>query len=130
MKLCIEQRRDSGASRNVWPLQHFRYSKVEEDRTAGSSDEDIAWLYIAMDDAFRVGVGDRLAHLDHNTYRPGRVPVVLFLTCQLKDLLELASLHELHGEVDAPARVDAQLVDRNDRRVIELGIGWARSAVR
>ncbi len=73
-----------------------------------------------MDDAFLVGVGQRLAHLEDDSQRARFVPPVSSFEHVLEDAAEVAPFDELHGEERAPLGVETELVHRHDPRVVEL----------
>jgi hypothetical protein len=92
-------------------------TEVEHLRLTRRVDEDVRRLEIAMDDAFLVGVFDRVADLDEQpqTFRDAQRP--------LGDVVvERASAHQLHREVrlDAVRRIgDARVVHLRDAGMLK-----------
>ena len=71
-----------------------------------------------MDHAAGVGVGHRLGHLLEDRQSRGRSSAGAGRSRE--DLGEGAALDQLHGEVGPAVGEGAQLVDRDDPRVLEL----------
>jgi hypothetical protein len=78
---------------------------------------DVARLDVTMDDPTRVGSAERRADLGHDS----SCSPWLDASLQLKKLLEVASLQELHRDVqEAALRVRAEIEDPNRVRVIQM----------
>jgi len=67
-----------------------------------------------------VGESQCLAGPQQHGQRPDEIPALLAGFHLSEDHAQVLTLHELHGEEDLALRVDAQLVDRNDSRVVQL----------
>src|SRR5690606_13926224 len=89
------------------------------------SDHDVRRLEITVDDAARVGVVDALAHLEKDIEQTPEAELGERLGIArlslLEDRLERLTAYELHREVGAPIGIDAEIVDGDDVRVLELG---------
>ena len=100
------------------PVDDARDAPVEHVHLAVVAEHDVRRLEIAVDDAARVRELDREAHVDERAQQragsgaPARASL----------LGERDAGEPLHREERAARLVDAELVDRDDRRVIEAGL--------
>ena len=99
---------------------------VDDQGLAEGAEHDVRGLEVAVDHPPAVGVGDRVADVDEppeelaERERPlaGGAPAVLRVVA-LDGLLEAVPLDEPHGVVGAAVAVAAQLVDRDDARMLQ-----------
>ena len=90
------------------------HAKIEQ-RGPRTAQHDVGWLQIAVDDAVRVGVGQRVSQLVRDrqqlTRRDGTAPDAR---------LQRLAVETLHDEV-VDARVVPDVVERADVRMLEVG---------
>ena len=85
---------------------------------AEAADHHVRRLQVAVDHPPGVGVGHRLADLLEDREEPR--PVVRRVLPRLQQRGQGAAPDQLHGDVEPPVGEPAQLVDRDDPRVLEL----------
>ena len=92
----------------------------------GVVDHDVSRLDVTVDDLVLVGEGQRLTELDGQVrgLAQGQTAIV-------DDVVEGAPLYPLDHQKQVPARRDAEVIDSDDVRVVELGHrpGFALEAV-
>ena len=99
-----------------------REAPVHDGDLAPRPDHDVRGLDVAVDHAARVGVGDRLEHAEEDLDPPleaeARVGERVAGGELLDDRLERLALDVLHHEEVLPLFVDADVVNRDDVRVL------------
>ena len=113
-------------SRELRPALQFREAPIEEVDLAEVAEHHVARLQVPVDDAARVREVKRLADARERRQQlaPRELPyrVHVPLAERGKDLLEGGAAQALHREVDVPLRIASQVVDRDDRGVLELAL--------
>ena len=103
------------AGQTAVALELLRQPEVGDPRVAFLVEQDVARLEVAVDHAALVGIVDRVGHRGHQRGRlAGRQRPVG------QPLRQALALDEAHREV-VLALVLADLVDRHDARVVEVG---------
>ncbi len=106
---------------------HLGEPPVHDLDLAVGADHDVLGLEVAVDDAALVCEEDRAGDLDEHLEEPEERELAHGLRLARPhiphDLGERSPADELHREEEAPLVVEADLVDRNDSRVLELGRG-------
>ena len=99
-------------------VEHLGQAPVHHLDLAEAADHHVRRLQVAVDHAPGVGIGHRLADLLEDRQEPR--PVVRRVLAGLQQRGQGAALDQLHGEVEPAVGEPAQLVDRDDPRVLEL----------
>ena len=103
-------------------IEHAREPPVEHVDLAEVAEHDVRRLEIAMDDAARVGELDREADVDEPREDLAAWPLLahgLLLRAIREHIGERRAGQSLHHEVRVAVPIDAEIVDRHDRRMLE-----------
>ena len=115
----------------VRPIEHPRQAPIHDVDGTEAPDHDVGRFQIPVNDLLRVRIGHRFAHLDHHAERSGQPPLGIVRVHALHHRFEGLPPHELHREIGPPLRIDADLVDRRNAGVVELGrdLGFLQKTV-
>ncbi|MEZ5302717.1 MAG: hypothetical protein R3F11_19080 [Verrucomicrobiales bacterium] len=100
---------------------HLGDAPIHDVNFAEGADHDVRRLEVAVHDALAMGIGDRLAHPDQDAGRPAQAPALAALAGKAEDLAEFAPADETHRVEASPVRIASHRVNRDDRRVVQLG---------
>ena len=102
---------------------HLRDPPIEQVHLAVRAEHDVRGLDVAVNDAALVGVVNGHAELTERREKLAlREPRGLACRDVVEQLRERLPQHTLHREEGAPVRARADVVDRHDRRVLELAL--------
>ena len=99
-------------------VEHLGQAPVHDLDLAEAADHDVRRLQVAVDHAPRVGVGHRLADLLED--REESHPVLVRAPARRQQRRQGAAPDQLHRDEQPAVGEPAQLVDRDDPRVLEL----------
>ena len=106
-------------------MDRMRQSPVQHQHLAVTADHDVAGFQIAVHDPARVGKGhgvaDLLKHRQQTLEGKPLDHVELALANSVKRVRQRDPLHVLHRVIRHPPHVIAEIVDRHDVGVLELG---------
>ena len=83
-------------------------------------DHDVLGLEVAVNDAAVMGERNGLHGLEQRADQAADGPLSLTLAEVADHRAQILTLHQRHGEVQAPVLVESEVVDRDDCRVIQL----------
>ncbi len=110
-------------NRGPWRLANIRIqppreSPIDHLHLAESPHHHVQWFEIAMDDALRVGIGDRLGDLFEDLQEPGQL--MLGRRPLAEQFGQRAALNQLHAEKRTTVGQAADLMHGRNARMLKL----------